>query len=67
MVRAYKSLAQVGRAFRSLKTTLLRVRPVFHWRERRMHTHLLVFMLACQLEWHMRRCLAFLLFAVEHP
>ena len=30
-VRAYKSLAQVERAFRSLKTVDLDIRPVFHW------------------------------------
>ena len=67
VVRAYKSLAQVERAFRSLKTTLLHVRPVFHWRERRVRAHLLVCMLAYYLEWHMRRRLAPLLFAEEHP
>ncbi|MDE0629374.1 MAG: hypothetical protein OXH99_23495, partial [Bryobacterales bacterium] len=43
------------------------VRPVFHWRERRVRAHLLVCMLACYLEWHMRRRLAPLLFAEEHP
>jgi len=31
-VRAYKSLARVERAFRSLKTSGLRVRPIFHWK-----------------------------------
>ena len=66
VVRACKSLAQVERAFQSLKTTLLHVRPVFHWRERRVRAHLLVCMLAYYLEWHMRR-LAPLLFAEEHP
>ena len=30
-VGAYKSLAQVERAFRSLKTVDLHVRPIFHW------------------------------------
>src|SRR5829696_7845619 len=30
-VRAYKSLAQVERAFRSLKGIDLRIRPLFHW------------------------------------
>ena len=33
-VRAYKSLAQVERAFRSLKTVDLHVRPIYHWRRR---------------------------------
>ena len=40
VVRACKSLAQVERAFRSLQTTLLRVRPVCHWKERRVRAHL---------------------------
>src|SRR5882757_3381973 len=30
-VRAYKSLARVERAFRSLKTVDLDIRPIFHW------------------------------------
>jgi hypothetical protein len=30
-VRAYKSLAQVERAFRCLKTVDLQVRPIYHW------------------------------------
>ena len=44
-VRAYKSLARVERAFRSLKS-LLAVRPVFHWTQRRVRAHLLICMLA---------------------
>ena len=63
---AYKSLARVERAFRSLKTTVvLRVRPIFHWRERRVRAHLFVCMLACYLEWHLRRRPAPLLSAEE--
>ena len=65
MVRAYKSLARVERAFRSLKTVLLKVRPIFHWRERRVRAHLFVCLLAYYLEWHLRRRLAPLLFAEE--
>ena len=65
VVRAYKSLARVERAFRSLKTTVLKVRPIFHWRERRVRAHLFVCMLAYYLEWHMRRRLAPLLFVEE--
>ena len=63
-VRAYKSLARVERAFRSLKS-LLAVRPVFHWKERRVRAHLLICMLAYYLEWHMRERLAPLLFVDE--
>ena len=64
-MRAYKSLAQVERAFRSLKTTMLKVRPIFHWKERRVQAYLFVCMLAYYLEWHMRLQLAPLLFAEE--
>ena len=63
-VWAYKSLAQVERAFRSLKS-LLAVRPVFHWKQRRVRAHLLICMLAYYLEWHMRERLAPLLFLDE--
>ena len=63
-VRAYKSLARVERAFRSLKS-LLAVRPVFHWTQRRVRAHLLICMLAYYLEWHMRERLAPLLFLDE--
>ena len=58
-------LARVERAFRSLKTFGLRVRPIFHWKEARGRAHLLVCMLAYYLEWHLRRQLAPLLFSEE--
>ena len=61
-VRAYKSLAQVERAFRSLKTVDLALRPVFHWSAERVRAHVLLCMLAYYLEWHMRKQLAPLLF-----
>jgi transposase len=61
-VRAYKSLAQVERAFRSLKTVDQALRPVFHWSAERVRAHVLLCMLACYLEWHMRRQLAPMLF-----
>ena len=61
-VRAYKSLARVERAFRSLKTVDLEVRPVFHWTEARVRAHVFLCMLAYYLEWHMRRDLAPILF-----
>jgi hypothetical protein len=61
-VRAYKSLAQVERAFRSLKTVDLQLRPVFHWAAPRVRAHVLLCMLAYYLEWHMRQVLAPMLF-----
>jgi len=61
-VRAYKSLAHVERAFRSMKTVDLELRPVFHWATPRVRAHVLLCMLAFYLEWHMRRALAPILF-----
>jgi transposase len=64
-VRSYKSLAQVERAFRSMKTVDLEIRPVFHWTAPRVRAHVLLCMLAYYLEWHMRRVLAPVLFDDE--
>ena len=61
-VRAYKSLAQVERAFRSLKSVDLDVRPVFHWTEPRVRGHVFLCLLAYYLKWHMRQALAPILF-----
>jgi hypothetical protein len=61
-VGAYKSLAQVERAFRSLKTIDLEIRPIFHWTAPRVRAHVLLCMLAYYVEFHMRRCLAPILF-----
>jgi DDE family transposase len=61
-VRSYKSLARVERAFRCIKTVDLNVRPVYHWLEGRVRAHVFLCMLAYYLEWHMRQCLAPMLF-----
>lgn len=61
-VRAYKSLATVERAFRSLKTVALYVRPLGHRLTERVRAHVLLCMLAYYVEWHMRQALAPLLF-----
>ena len=61
-VRAYKDLAHVERAFRSLKTVDLEVRPIHHRRADRVRAHVLICMLAYHLEWHMRRVLKPILF-----
>jgi Transposase DDE domain len=61
-VRAYQSLAQVERAFRSLKTVDLEIRPIFHWASPRVRAHVFLCMLAYHLEWHMRQPLAPILF-----
>lgn len=64
-VAAYKSLAQVERAFRSLKTVDLQVRPVFHYAAERVRAHVFLCMLAYYVEWHMRAHLKPLLFDDE--
>ena len=66
-VRAYKRLSTVERAFRSLKSVDLKVRPVFHRTAERVRAHVLLCMLAYYVEWHMRRRLAPLLFDDEDP
>ncbi len=66
-VRAYKDLSAVERAFRSLKTVDLKVRPIFHRLADRVRGHVLLCMLAYYVEWHMRRSLAPLLFDDEEP
>ena len=57
-VLSYKSLARVERAFCCIKTVDLNVRPVYHWLEGRVRTHVFLCMLAYYLEWHMRQRLA---------
>jgi transposase len=64
-VAAYKSLAHVERAFRSIKTVDLQVRPVFHYSPERVRAHVFLCMLAYYVEWHMRRSLKPLLFDDE--
>jgi hypothetical protein len=62
VIRSYKSLAHVERAFRSLKTAELHIRPIHHRKEDRVRAHVLLCMLAYHVEWHMRRALAPILF-----
>ena len=61
-VEAYKSLSTVERAFRTIKTVDLKVRPIHHRLEDRVRCHIFLCMLAYYVEWHMRRDLAPLLF-----
>jgi transposase len=53
-VRNYKSLANVERAFRSLKTVDLKVRPIHHRLADRVRSHIFLCMLAYYVEWHLR-------------
>ncbi len=64
-VRNYKSLANVERAFRSLKTIDLKVRPIHHRTANRVRAHIFLCMLAYYIEWHMREAWRELMFADE--
>jgi transposase len=64
-VRRYKSLAHVERAFRSLKTVDLKVRPIHHRLADRVRAHIFLCMLAYYVEWHMREAWRELMFADE--
>jgi hypothetical protein len=61
-VRSYKRLAEIERAFRSLKTVDLHVRPIHHRKADRVRAHVLLCLLAYYVEWHMRQALKPLLF-----
>ena len=65
-VRTYKSLTLVERAFRSLKTIDLHVRPIGHRREDRVRSHIFLCMLAYYVQWHMLDVLRPLLFCDEN-
>jgi transposase len=62
-VRSYKALANVERAFRSLKTVDLKVRPIHHRTADRVRAHILLCMLAYYVEWHLREAWRELMFA----
>jgi len=64
-VLAYKRLATVERAFRSLKSVDLNVRPIHHRLPDRVRAHVFLAMLAYYVEWHMRQALAPVLFDDE--
>jgi transposase len=62
-VRSYKSLAHVERAFRSIKTIDLKVRPIHHRLSDRVRAHIFLCALAYYVEWHLREAWRELLFA----
>jgi transposase len=64
-VRNYKALTALERAFRSLKTVDLQVRPIHHRLEHRVRAHIFLCMLAWYVEWHMREAWRELTFADE--
>jgi transposase len=64
-VRSYKSLSRVERAFRTLKSVDLKIRPIHHRLAERVRAHLLLCMLAYYVEWHMREAWREIMFADE--
>ena len=66
-IRTYKRLARVERAFRTMKTVDLHVRPIRHRLEDRVRAHFFLVMLAYYVEWHMRQAWKALLFDDETP
>jgi transposase len=67
LVETYKSLSQVERAFRAMKTTALDVRPIFHHEEDMVRAHIFMCMLACHLRRHLENQLKPALFNDEEP
>jgi transposase len=64
-VRQYKKLAQVERAFRTLKMVGLSIRPIHHRLEGRVRAHIFLCMLSYYVEWHMRKVWREMTFADE--
>ena len=64
-VRTYKSLAQVERVIRSMKSVDLLVRPIHHRTAQHVRAHIFMCMLAYYVELQMRKSLAPLLFDDE--
>lgn len=67
VVSHYKRLSDVERAFRSLQSVDLKIRPIHHHLEERVRAHVFLCMLAYYVEWHMRRALAPILFNDDDP
>jgi hypothetical protein len=63
----YKRLAEVERAFRTLKGVDLHVRPIRHRLEERVKAHIFLSMLAYYAQWHLAEAWKPLLFADEAP
>ena len=61
-VYAYKSLAQIERAFRNCKISRLEIRPDYVYSTEHVRAHVFLCALACYVEWNLRRRLAPILF-----
>ncbi|HYM57426.1 MAG TPA: IS1634 family transposase [Solirubrobacteraceae bacterium] len=67
VVRSYKGLEQVERAFGTFKGPELEIRPIHHRLEDRVRAHVFLCMLAYYLTWHLRAAWAPLLFKDDNP
>jgi hypothetical protein len=64
-VRSYKRLTEVEKAFRTMKSPDLNIRPIYHYTEDRVRTHLFICMLAYYVQWHMQQIWSELTFTDE--
>jgi len=67
VVGCYKRLSDVERAFRSMKSVDLKIRPIYHYLADRVKAHVFLCMLSYYVEWHMRQALAPILFDDDDP
>ncbi len=67
VVRTYKKLQYVEQAFRHFKSVDLQVRPVHHYSDTRVKTHLFLCMLAYYVQWELERCWAPMTYKDEDP
>ncbi|MDQ3609853.1 MAG: IS1634 family transposase, partial [Actinomycetota bacterium] len=67
VVRAYKQLKVAERAFRTLKSPELEIRPIYHHLEDRVRAHVFLCMLAYYVSYELGQRLAPLLFTDETP
>ncbi|MEO8221893.1 MAG: hypothetical protein ABI563_14040 [Specibacter sp.] len=64
-VRVYKSLANVEKIVKTLKSRDLHIRPIYHHAEERTRSHIFLCMPAGHLTWHLRAALAPLTFTAK--
>jgi hypothetical protein len=67
VVRSYKQLKVVERAFRTFKGPELEIRPIHHHLETRVRAHVFLCTLAYYLTWHLHQAWTPLLFTDENP
>ena len=53
LIGRYKELADIERAFRTLKSTL-ELRPMYYWTEKRIRAHVFIYVIALQIQRYLR-------------